>query len=445
MKKILVIGAGFSTRVLVEYLLKQAKKNNYQLVVADKDLEAAKKIIQNNELAEALHLDILNDTELDNVVREVDMVISMLPARFHILVARKCLKYNKNLATASYVSDEMAKLDNDAKSRGLVFLNEIGLDPGLDHMSAMQIISKLKKQGAKITAFRSYTGGLVAPEYDNNPWHYKFTWNPRNVVLAGQGTAKFLRNGHYKYIPYHKLFTRIDSISIEDYGDFEGYANRDSLKYRYAYGLDNILTMLRGTLRRPGYTEAWNALVQLGMTDDTFILENSENLTYRQFTNSFLPYHKTKTVEQKICEYLNISCESEIFKKLQWLDLFSDDKKINLKDASAAQILQKILVEKWTLDDGDKDMIVMQHIFDYTLNGKDYKLYSSLVVEGRDSYHTAMAITVGTPLAIGVKLIMNNKINLKGVHIPVHAEIYEPVMEELKEHGIVFKEKIIEV
>ncbi len=445
MKKILIIGAGFSTRVLVEYLLKQAEKNNCQILVADKDIEAAKKIIKNNNLGVAIHLDILNDTELDNVVKEADMVISMLPARFHTLVARKCLKYGKNLATASYVSDEMAKLDEDVKNKNLIFLNEIGLDPGIDHMSAMQIISKLKKQGAEITAFRSYTGGLVAPEYDNNPWHYKFTWNPRNVVLAGQGTAKFLRNGHYKYIPYHRLFTRIDKISIEGYGDFEGYANRDSLKYRNAYGLNNIPTMLRGTLRRPGFAAAWNALVQLGMTDDTYVVENSENLTYRQFTNSFLPYHETKTVEQKICEYLNISCESDIFKKLQWIDLFSDDKNVNLKNATPAQILQKILVEKWTLDDGDKDMIVMQHIFDYKLDGKKYKLYSSLVVEGKDSYHTAMAITVGTPLAIGVKLIMNNQINLNGVHIPVLPEIYEPVMEELKEHGIVFKEKIIEV
>ncbi len=440
MKQIFVIGAGFSTKVLIEYLLQHAATNDWFITVGDINIEIAKQSIGESKYGKAIKFDINDEAQREAEISKADIVVSMLPARFHLFAAQTCLKLGKNMVTASYVSDEMAKLDAQVKEKGLLFMNEIGLDPGIDHISAMLVIDKLKSQGAEIHSFRSFTGGLIAPKYDNNPWNYKFTWNPRNVVLAGQGTAKFLINGQYKYIPYHKLFSRVDKFYVLDYGEFEGYANRDSLRYRKAYGLENVKTMLRGTLRRPGFAHTWDIFVQLGMTDDTYIIENSETMTYRQFINSFLPYHKDKTVEEKLCDYLNISPDDYRLYRLRWLGIF-DNKRIGLKNATPAQILQKILVEKWALDEGDRDMIVMQHIFGYNLNGKEHILKSSLAIEGQDTTHTAMAITVGTPVAIATKLILQGKIKLTGVHIPNLPEIYKPVMKELEQAGINFVEE----
>jgi saccharopine dehydrogenase-like NADP-dependent oxidoreductase len=440
MKNIFVIGAGFSTHVLIEYLLKHADVNDWQIKVGDINLQAAQNSVADSKRGKAIKFDINNDEQREKEIKSSDIVISMLPARFHIIPARTCLKYGKTMITASYVSPEMAKLDAEAKEKGVLFLNEIGLDPGIDHMSAMQVIEKLKSKNADIQGFMSYTGGLVAPKYDNNPWNYKFTWNPRNVVVAGQGTAKLLLEGKYKYIPYHKLFERIEKFYVLDYGEFEGYPNRDSLQYRKAYGLENVRTMIRGTLRRPGYARTWNIFVQLGMTDDSYVIEDSENMTYREFVNSFLPYHPTKTVEEKLADYLNIQQDDYRMYRLRWLGIFNNTI-VGIKNATPAQILQKILLEKWTLEEDDRDMIVMQHIFDYELDGQKHRLKSSIVVEGKDKIHTAMAITVGTPLAIAVKLILQGKINLSGVHIPVIPEIYNPVMAELNESGIKFQEE----
>jgi len=289
--------------------------------------------------------------------------------------------------------------------------------------------------------FESFTGGLVAPENDNNPWNYKFTWNPRNVVLAGQGQAvKFIQEGQYKYIPYQKLFRRTEIIEIEGYGRFEGYANRDSLRYRSIYGLEDIKTIYRGTLRRVGFCRAWDVFVQLGATDDSYIMEGSETMTHRQFINSFLAYNLHDSVEIKLMQYLHIDQDSELMEKLKWLGIF-DNTIIGLKNATPAQILQNILEKKWSLDEGDKDMIVMWHKFNYELDGKKHQRESSLVVLGDDSHHTAMAKTVGLPLAIATRLILEGKINLKGVIIPIHKQIYEPVLNELKQYGINFKDK----
>lgn len=438
MKNILVIGAGLSTHVLIEYLLKHASENDWQVTVADINIEIAKKSLSGNSRGKAIKFDVFDDEQLSTEVKKSDIVVSMLPARFHIKVAEKCLEYSKNMVTASYVSPEMKALNKKVHEKGLLFLNEIGLDPGIDHMSAMQVVEELKTKGAEITEFRSFTGGLVAPKFDNNPWNYKFTWNPRNVVVAGQGTAKILKNGRFKYIPYHKLFERKDIFKVLDYGEFEGYANRDSLTYRESYGLQNVKTMIRGTLRRVGYCDTWNIFVQLGLTDDTFVMENSENLTNKQFINSFLPYHETKTVEEKICDYLKITPDSYKLYRLRWLGLF-DETKIGVKNATPAQVLQKILENKWTLEQDDKDMIAMQHIFNYIYKNEEYRLKSSVVVEG--SKHTAMALTVGTPAAIATRLILQDKIKLTGVHIPTLPEIYNPVMDELSSLGISFTEE----
>jgi len=285
-------------------------------------------------------------------------------------------------------------------------------------------------------------GGLVSPECDDNLWNYKFTWNPRNVVLAGQGgTAKFLQEGTFKYIPYQKLFRRTEMLKIDGYGKFEGYANRDSLKYKSVYGLDDILTLYRGTVRRVGFSRAWNVFVQLGMTDDSYVMENSEKMSYREFTNSFLAYNPNDSVELKLRHYLKIDQDDIIWEKLLELDLFNKNKKVGLKNATPAQILEKILADSWTLKENDKDMIVMQHLFGYELNGEKHQIESSMVCLGDNQTYTAMAKTVGLPVAIATLKILNGEITTSGVQIPIKKEVYEPILKELEENGIVFKEK----
>ncbi|MCF8367911.1 MAG: saccharopine dehydrogenase NADP-binding domain-containing protein [Bacteroidales bacterium] len=444
MKKILVLGAGLSTPTLISYLLKNSDVNGWQVTVGDISKEIAEQRINGHTNGKAIQFDVNDEEQRNSEIGHADIVISMLPARMHYLVAGTCLKFKKNMVTASYVSKEIKKLDTEARELGVLFLNEVGLDPGIDHMSAMQIIDSIKAEGGELVSFKSSTGGLVAPKFDNNPWNYKFTWNPRNVVLAGQGGAQLIKRGMYKYIPYHKLFTRLLTIDIDGYGEFEVYPNRDSLSYRTAYGIDNIPSMFRGTIRRPGFSKTWNTLVQLGVTDDSFVIENSENLTYREFTNSFLRYDKVRTVEDKFAEYVGIDSDSFSMYKIRWLGLFSNEK-IGLKKATPAQILQKKLEEKWALEPEDKDMIVMQHGFEYKLNDKYYQITSSMVVEGKDNTDTAMAITVGLPVAIGCKLILEGKITGTGIKIPTSEDIYKPILEELANYKIVFKEEKKEI
>jgi len=320
-------------------------------------------------------------------------------------------------------------------------MNEIGVDPGIDHLSAMRLIDKIKEDGGRLEAFETFTGGLIAPESDNNPWNYKFTWNPRNVVLAGQGTVKFIQNNKYKYIPYHQLFRRTEIIDVEEYGKLEGYANRDSLQYREIYGLKDIPTMYRGTLRKLGFCRAWDIFVQLGATDDTYIIEGSENMTNRDFINSFLAYNETDSVELKFKHYLNIRQDDvDLFEKFIWLGIF-DQTIIGLKQATPAQILQHILEQKLSLDEGDKDMIVMWHRFLFEKDGEYKEIHSSMVVIGDDQTYTAMAKTVGLPVAIATKMILNKVIVTPGVHVPILKEIYNPILNELENYGIHFKEK----
>jgi len=442
MKKILVIGAGRSAVTLIKYLLDNSIANIWQVTVADFSIELAELAVANHENGKAIFFNVTDEKQRKNEIGNADIVISMLPASLHITVAKDCISLGKNLVTASYVSPEIADLDEMAKQAGVILLNEIGLDPGIDHMSAMQVIDEIKENGGELTSFKSFCGGLVHPDYDTNPWNYKFTWNPRNVVLAGQGTAQYIKQGKYKYIPYTKLFERTEVMEVLDAGEFEGYANRDSLGYRSAYGLDDIPTLFRGTLRRKGYCKAWNLFVQLGMTDDTYKVENSENLSYRSFINLFFPYNNELSVEQKFCSYLNLSQDSEEFSKIEWLGVFKNTI-VGLKDASPAQILQKICEEKWTLDSEDKDMIVMQHQFEYVQNGEQKKLNSSLLVFGDDPRYTSMAKTVGLPVAIAAKLILNGKINSTGVKIPTTKDIYIPVLKELEDNGINFVEELV--
>ena len=442
MKNILVIGSGRSAVTLIKYLLDNAEVNNWFVRVADFSLELAEEAVNNHDYGKAIFFNVTDENQRESEISNADIVISMLPASMHILVAEDCVRLHKNLVTASYVSKEILALDKKAKEAGIILLNEIGLDPGIDHMSAMKVIDEIKENGGELTSFKSYCGGLVHPDFDNNPWNYKFTWSPRNVVLAGQGNAKFLENGKEKTITYSDLFTTTEQMTILEAGAFEGYANRDSLSYKKAYGLDDISTLFRGTLRKIGYCNAWNIFVQLGMTDDSYKLESSENLRNRELVNRLLPYDDELSVEEKLCKQFKITTEGVIFKKLEWLGLFSDEK-TGMKDASPAQLLQAILEKKWTLDCEDKDMIVMQHQFEFLQNGELKKLNSSLLVFGEDSRYTAMAKTVGLPVAITAKLILNGVIQSTGVKIPTSKDIYSPVLEELREHGINFVEELV--
>ncbi len=441
MKKILILGAGLSASSLIKYLLDHADENNWQIIVTARSMEKAKSKLNGHSKGIPKVFDINDMNSLPGLIAEAELVISLLPARFHPLVAKECLKQGKNMFTTSYVSPEMRSMDTDVREKNLFFLNECGVDPGIDHMSAMKVIDEIRENNGKLISFESSTGGLVAPEFDNNPWNYKFTWNPRNVILAGQGVAKYLKDGAFKYIPYHQLFSRTEKISVLDYGEFEVYANRDSLLYQDVYGLENIQTLFRGTLRRPGYCKAYDTFIQLGMTDDTYTIEGSENLTNRSFLNCFLPADNTKSTEEVFCEYLDISHDSEIFSRVKWLGLF-EEKPIELENATPAQILQAIIEPKWELGENDLDMIVMQHRFVYEKKGKKFERKSSMVVIGKDQVHTAMSITVGVPLAIASKLFLTGKMSkLKGVHIPVIKEIYTPLLKELEEYGVKFIEE----
>ncbi|HEU4718740.1 MAG TPA: saccharopine dehydrogenase C-terminal domain-containing protein [Bacteroidia bacterium] len=439
MKTILIIGAGRSSSSLIQYLLDHAESGSWKVRVGDVDEKNARARVNGHRHGEGFRFDIKDAAQRAKEISGADIVISMLPAFMHGEVAKDCVKNSKHLVTASYVSAEMRALDAEAKQKNIILLNECGLDPGIDHMSAMKIIHHVKAAGGQMTAFHSYCGGLVAPESNDNPWGYKFSWNPRNVILAGQGTAQYIEDGKYKYLPYNRLFSQAKTIHVDGWGDFDAYANRDSLAYREVYGLENIPTMLRGTLRMPGFCRAWNAFVQLGWTDDSWKIGGADKHSYATLLDAFLPAG-SGTLKKRMAEFLNSTEEDEVIKKLEWAGLFSDEK-IKLKDASPAEILQDLLERKWVLKKGDKDLVVMQHIFEFSQKGKKKKIVSSLVVKGEDEIHTAMARTVGLPAAIATRLILGGKITQRGVCVPVSEAIYEPVLEELAKTGIVFTEK----
>ena len=441
MKKIVIFGAGRSSTSLIEYLLSIAEEQNLLITLLDYNEELAKSKINNHKFGEAHFIDANNPNERLKFIKESQLVISMLPAHMHLGIVKDAIHEKVHVITPSYVTEEIRSLNADAKNNDVLILNEMGLDPGTDHMSAKKIIDEIEDNGGKLTGFESFTGGLVAPESDDNPWNYKFTWNPRNVVLAGQGgAAKFIQEGKYKYIPYNKLFRRTEIIEIEGFGKFEGYANRDSLRYRSVYGLNEIPTMYRGTLRKIGFCRAWNVFVQLGLTDDSYVIEGSENMTNRDFINSFLAYNPHDSVELKLRHYLGIEQDDYIWEKLVWLGLF-EDKKIGLKNATPAQILQKILQNKWSLREEDKDMIVMWHKFNFSQKGVDKEIRSHMVYIGKDTQFTAMSDTVGLPLGIAAKLLLSGKIKDRGVKLPIEREIYLPVLSELEQLGITFEEK----
>lgn len=440
MTNILIIGAGRSTTSLINYLIQNSTTYNFKITVADVDIKLAQEKVANHTNATAISFNINDAEKRREIIQQHDFVISMLPAFMHAEVAKDCVEFGKHIATASYVSADMKALDKEAQKKGLILLNECGLDPGIDHASAMKEINDIKQKGGEVISFKSYCGGLVAPESNDNPWGYKFSWNPRNVILAGQGTAQYLENGALKFLPYNRLFSQTDTISMEGYGSFDAYANRDSISYQEIYGLQSAKTMLRGTLRQQHYCKAWNVFILLGLTDDTTKITHANQLSYSDLINAFLPNGKG-TVKEKLKHFLKDNWDKEIETMLDYLELFSD-KKITVSEGSPAQLLQALLEEKWKLQDTDKDMIVMQHQFEYKLlsdANKIFKTNSSLVVIGKDNHDTAMAQTVGLPLAITVKNFITKKFTDVGVQIPTTPQIYEPLLKELEEQNIIFK------
>lgn len=439
MNSILIIGAGRSATVAIDYVLKHAKINNWQVTIADRDIALANDKVKNHNNGKALALDINNEANRQAMIGDADLVISLLPASMHHIVAKDCLALNKHLITASYVSDEMAELGKEARKKGLIFMGELGLDPGLDHMSALEKIDEIKAEGGKLNAFRSYTGGLIAPECDNNPWHYKFTWNPRNVVLAGRDTAQYLKNGNITYVPYPRLFNSYILTDIKGMGQWEVYANRDSLSYREIYRIEDVPNILRGTIRHKGFCEAWAALVKIGLTDTTFTIHNANEMTYRQLTESFV-YHEGRDIKDAVADLIHHEVGSETMNKLEWLGLF-DNTAITTKEGTPADILLDLLLPKWSLDPNDNDMILMKHEFEYTLNGENRFATSTLIMKGDDSVYTAMAKTVGLPLAIFARLVMEKEITSVDVQRPVVKEIYAPILRELENYDIKFIEE----
>jgi saccharopine dehydrogenase (NADP+, L-glutamate forming) len=413
------------------------------VVIGDASREAALEKIPAGTPGQAIHFDIQNEAVAVEAISGADVVVSLLPAHFHPVVAKYCLRLKKHLLTASYVSPEMRGFDAEARSHGLLFLNECGLDPGIDHMSAMQVIDTIRNEGGEVYAFESFTGGLIAPETDpDNPWRYKFTWNPRNVVMAGQGTAKYLENGKHKYVPYQQLFQRTTPVVVPGYGEYEGYANRDSLTYIDTYALKGIRTMLRGTLRNKGYCAAWNVLVQLGCCDDGYLMEDVAAMTHADFINAFLSGEENVTVADKLAHQTGIAVDGAEMQRLSWAGLFSQEP-VGLTKGTPAQILEHILNKRWKLNPGDRDMIVMWHRFRYVQDGREREIQASLIVKGDDAVQTAMAKTVGLPLGIAATLLLQGQIPMRGVAIPTHSAIYLPVMEALKKEGIVLEERQI--
>jgi saccharopine dehydrogenase-like NADP-dependent oxidoreductase len=494
MKHILVLGAGKSSTSLIEYLLSNAFAENWHIHIADVQLQAAQSKTANHVHATAYGISPDNETETNRLIASSDLVISLLPPHLHLQTAQKCLAAGKHFLNASYVSPEMQAMDAEAKEKGLTFLCEMGLDPGIDHMSAMEMLDNIRAKGGIIHSFRSHCGGLIAPECDDNPWHYKISWNPRNIVLAGKDGATYRENGKDIQVGYALLFDPSRSVNIPQMGPYAWYPNRDSLSYIPKYHLEGIRTFIRTTLRHPDFCFGWKNIIDLHLTDET-VMYDTDGMTLTAFfqihfdrfgfsewlqetlsarfnnTKEYLEdlIHIMETEkavlpgEKKEEEFLVVDKEGHLqdmsidkvksqaasgmayqmheanlaLTQLFFLGLDSVEL-INKGKCSAADVLQWILEKKLALNTGDKDMIIMLHEIDYELDGKENNISSSLVVKGKDQVHTAMAQTVGLPLGIAAKLILSGELNMHGVLIPIHKEIYEKVLPALEKEGIRF-------
>lgn len=430
MKHILLFGAGKSATVLIDYLKKTANEKKWRVTVADRDLAAVQSKVGADEWIKAVGVSIENENERKALVQAADVVISLLPPSLHFFVAMDCLAAGKHLLTASYVDEKIKALAGDIEKKGILFLCEMGLDPGIDHMSAMHLIHRIQKEGGHIGAFLSHCGGLVAPESDDNPWHYKISWNPRNVVLAGKAGAVYKEKGEVKRKAYEELFADCGQVTVAGVGQLAYYPNRDSLSYIPVYGLEETETFIRTTLRHPDYCKGWNRIIRLGLTEET-VMVDTDGLSVSAFFKQHF-FEKNLFIDS-----------SDRLLQTQFLFLGLEDHSfINKGVCSTADVLQFIIEQKWVLKPEDKDMIAMMHEVGYEMNGEWTMVNSCLVVKGEDHLRTAMAKTVGLPLGMAAALLMEGKIQETGLHIPIIPGIYEPVLKSLAQYGILFHETI---
>jgi saccharopine dehydrogenase-like NADP-dependent oxidoreductase len=435
MKNILVIGAGRTSSSLIKYLLSKSAESGWFVTVADQSLELAEQKVGDHPRAKAIKFNVMDDDDRGAQIAKADIVVSLLPETHHVHLIKDCIKHRAHLVTASYISTEMASYDKQVKDVGLIFLNEMGLDPGIDHMDTMRLITKVKTNGGKLISLRSFGGGLVEPESDDNPWGYKITWNPMNVVIAGMASARYVQDGKLRIVPYNRLFLDTHIVDVPGVGKFEAYPNRDSIKYRKIYKVQGIPNVFRGSMRKIGFCKAWNALVQIGLTDNRYIVPDSHKLTYNEWLSFYLQKNNGVDTKQALIAFLNEPNGSEIIDKIEWLGLLSD-KKIKLKDATPSEILLDLLKKKWRFNENDIDMVILHTEVKYEIENKVEKIVSSFVVKGEPGFNTAMSSTVGLPIGIAVSLILSNKVKEKGVIIPIYPEIYKPALKELAELGI---------
>ncbi len=430
MKCIVLFGAGKSSSVLIDYLKIISRQYNWQVFVADAHLASASEKTGDHAFVTPVEINVYDDEQRASLIKKSDVVISLLPPSFHILVAKDCVQYGKHLLTASYIDAHIKLLENDIKEKGLLFLCETGLDPGIDHMSAMQIIHRIQNEGGSVTSFMSHCGGLVAPESDTNPWHYKVSWNPRNIVMAGKAGAVYKKNGKRETVAYEDMFINNQMVKIPDLGQYAWYPNRDSPSYETLYGLEEAHTFIRTTLRHPDFCLGWQYIINLKLTDET-IWYDTNGLSIAGFFKEHIAKHGF--------DISRLNENKTAFNQFLFLGLH-DDTLISKGTCSAADILQFILEQKLSLQPDDKDMIVMLHEIEYTINNEAKKQNSYVMIKGENGKKTAMAKTVGLPLGIAAQLLLNNKINETGLHIPILPSLYNPILKQLAEHDIVFSE-----
>lgn len=436
MKKILILGAGLVAKPLVRYLLDQP---DFEVEVASRTVSKAVKLIDNHPRGKASELNLKNEEGLKDKISKADLIISMVPYTFHPIVAKYCIDYKKAMVTTSYVSEVMKNLDAEAKKAGILILNEVGLDPGIDHMEAMRIIHEVEEKGGEILSFTSYCGGLPAPEANTNPFGYKFSWSPTGVLLAGKNSAQYLKDGQQIFIRPQDLFDDYLMINIEGLGEFEGYPNRDSLPYIELYGIKSTKTMFRGTLRNKGWCSTLKKIADLGLLEEEG--KDWTGLTYKDFLKKLMNDPVEEDIKKALSAHLNIEESSDIIQRFEWLGLLSDEP-LPLEKDSPLNILGAKMLEKLQYEEGERDMIMLQHQFIASYPGdKKEKITSTLIDFGIPHGDSSMARTVGLPAAISTKLILEGKIEKTGVHIPVTPEIYIPILQELKEMDIAFKEK----
>lgn len=431
MKKILILGAGKSSAHLIRYLAENSSRLSIDITIADIHTSHIPQHILSQPNTKAITLQKGDTEEYKHLIIPSDIVVSMLPAFMHIEVAKLCLEHSSHLITPSYISEAMLAMDGEIKNKDLIFLNEMGFDPGIDHMTTMKIYDEILAEKGRLISYKSYAGGLVATKNDNNPWHYKFSWNPRNVILAGQGgDIVYKEHNIRKVLTYENLFSSSEALTLSKGQTFDTYANRDSLKYEKLYGWEDIDTLLRGTLRHRGFCKAWGLLVSLGLTDNNTVHAEIIGKSYQDFYTYFLP----ETLDVFLAKQ-----SEDIQEKLISIG-FNDAVSTIEKQGTAAEILQSILEKKWKLEPTDTDRVVMVHLMEYEARGQNYLWESYLDLEGEDSIYTAMSKTVGMPIAFAVELILENKISQRGVLIPTQSEIYTPILHRLEAIGVRFEE-----